>query len=113
MNIRDIKLNASHPDPLRRNGIGESGKANGVAVNGKSQKLIEHDRVEISHAARSAAYQAPAPEIDFGKKALLGIPPLSEERVAEILERVREGFYSQPDALNVIVERLSSDLLGP
>ncbi len=114
MNIRNVNLNTDRAENYRQNTVQESGKAGAGAdvrqSNGTSQPV--QDRVEISDAARAAVSDAAAnTEINFARKALLGMPPLSEKRAADILARVQSGYYSQPDVLKQIAERVGDAIL--
>ena len=65
------------------------------------------DRVELSDSGREAS-TAGTPVLAFARKALENIPPLSQERVAEILERIKEDYYSQPEVTRQIAQRVAS-----
>ena len=66
------------------------------------------DRVEISAEARAviAEQAAMQEEVEQARMALRDVPPLTEERVAAILERVKSGYYDRPEVLAEISERL-------
>ena len=51
-------------------------------------------------------------ELAFARKAMLGIPPLSNERASDILKRIQEGYYSQPEVLKTIAEKFTEELSG-
>jgi len=70
------------------------------------------DRVELSTAARAQGADAQSAELAEAKKAYGGLPPLSPERRETILQRVQDGYYSQPDIIGIIAERLDADLSG-
>lgn len=115
MNIRDLNINGNRPDALRSNAAAETNRVENGANAAQSQSAsapapATGDRVEISPEARAAAGAAAPEDVTFARKALLGIPPLSEDRAADILKRVQEGFYSQPEPLKAIASGLANDL---
>lgn len=115
MNIRDVHKGTYRPDPLRGGAVGDSGKTETGAParsenSGAAAKTM--DRVELSATAQASRSETASAELDFARKALLGIPPLSEERSADILKRVQEGYYSQPERLKEIAERFTKELTG-
>lgn len=117
MNIRDIQLGPNRPDPPRSEALGQSGKvaADDAAEQQANQAAAApaRDRVEISDAARAAAADGShTQEINFARKALLGIPPLSMDRVADILKRIQEGYYSQPEVIKQTAAGVTNDLVG-
>ena len=92
-------------------------KANVAAPNGTERPAASSapkaseggdDRVEISAEARSviAEQAAMQKEIEQARMALRDVPPLTEERIAAILERVKSGYYDRPDVLEEISNRL-------
>ena len=65
------------------------------------------DRVEISDAAKLLAGGA------TGTGAKNGVAgTLSPDRIAEITERISEGFYDRPEVRDTIARRLMPDLPG-
>ncbi|RMH55106.1 MAG: hypothetical protein D6685_14215 [Bacteroidetes bacterium] len=116
MNIRDIQSGLARTDQTR---AAASGKA-GTVVPGQSgareagtPAASAQDRVEISAEARAAATEnAQARELGFARKALLGIPPLSMDRAADILQRIQEGFYSQPEVIKQVASEITSAFLA-
>lgn len=65
------------------------------------------DRVELSASGREANAVG-TPVLAFARKALENIPPLSQERVAEILERIKEDYYERPEVTRQIAERVAA-----
>lgn len=120
MTIRDIQSGAQRPDSLQSGSSGgaehvqhsDAPERSGTDQANNAEQV--QDRVEISDAARTAleAQDAEQPMLDFARKALLGIPPLSQDRAEDILIRIREGFYSQPEIVKLITERVQADLTG-
>jgi hypothetical protein len=113
MNIRNIDLGSKRAEAYRTNQVADTARsgAGGGTQQANEIKSAIRDKVEISDAARAALSNDTGPrEIDFAKKALLGIPPLSEKRAADIMARVQNGYYSQPDVLRQTAERLGSEL---
>lgn len=73
------------------------------------------DRVEISEEARTRAQDEEARrnrELAFAQKALLGIPPLDEEKVAELQDRIRDRYYQKPEVIQDVAEKVTRDLTG-
>jgi anti-sigma28 factor (negative regulator of flagellin synthesis) len=77
------------PDPARE----RSGAAPAAPV-AAARRAATGDRVEISDAARSRASEPDS---------------LSAERLAELRERVRSGFYDSKAVLEHVAERLLAD----
>lgn len=115
MNIRDVHNGGYRPDSLRNGSVTDAGKVDpGVAArNGNDGPSSDpKDRVEISAGSRTTQNGVAPEELVFARKALLGIPPLSDDRVADILQRIQEGYYSQPEILKAIAERYTQELNG-
>jgi len=114
MNIRNINLGTERTDAYRQNSVTETartGKGASAQTAGQSSENVARDRVEISDAARAAhAEQAKSNDLLVARKALMGIPPLSEKRAADILTRVQNGYYSQPDVLRQVAEKVAADI---
>ena len=116
MNIQEVKLGAHRLNHLRNGSVNGSEiidvQSSHSAVEEGSASGTE-DRVEISADARAAlSQQRTTQEMQFSRKALLSIPSLSKERSAEILQRIRDGYYSQPDILKEIAEHVADELAG-
>ncbi len=73
------------------------------------------DRVEISDAAKAKANDQDkrSRELAFARKALLGIPPLTDEKITELQERIRDRYYTQPDVTENVAEKIVDDLSEP
>lgn len=114
MTIRNLNFSADRAENYRQQSVQETGKAGAGSETRQTNGAPQHvqDRVEISDAARAAVAGAgTTSEINFARKAMLGIPPLSEKRAADILARVQNGYYSQPDVLKQIAERVGDAIL--
>lgn len=72
------------------------------------------DSVEISDSARAAQTggDVRTAELSFAHRTLTEIPPLSESRAKEIIQRVEEGYYTKPENVKQIAEQLARDLAG-
>ncbi len=118
MNIRDLNPLSGRTDRSRSTSAGSAAKgADGSPsrINPEMQQKGPADRVEISDAARAAQAQeeqARLREVAMGRKAILGIPPLSQERVEEILKRVKNGYYHTPEAGRAMAEKAAGAMLG-
>lgn len=113
MNIRNLQISADRAETYRQHEVHETGRAAGGSDVKRNATAPAQDRVEISDAARAAGQNAETTEVHLAKKALLGIPPLSDKRAADILARIQSGYYSQPDVLRQIAERVGNELLPP
>ncbi|MDT0632353.1 hypothetical protein RQM47_11770 [Rubrivirga sp. S365] len=72
------------------------------------------DRVELSDAARAQQAEASAhqAEVDAARRALHARPGLSDERLAELQQRVADGHYDRPEVVDATAARLAGDLRG-
>ena len=117
MSIRDIRPGSSPYNAAPLDPVGEA-RSNPASAEASAQPAApaeQQDRLELSAAARSqqAAPEAGDPaELERARKALLGMPPLDPKRAEDIILRVQEGFYSQPDVLKQIAEGVQSALAG-
>ena len=123
MNIHNLKSTLSRPDAGSRRveNAGAQQASTRPAHSGEpdaSQPL--QDRVELSaealaahEAAQVARDEAAERDLPMARHALLGMPPLDPERMDHILQRVQAGFYSQPDVLKQVAEKIVSDLPDP
>lgn len=112
MSIRDINANTPRPEQYQNAGVRDANRADAAGksagTSGASAAGAPQDRVEISDAARAAqASGSQKAELDFARKALDGVAPMSEPRTAEIQQRIQSGFYSQPEVINQVASRLS------
>ena len=113
MNIRDVQTGIHRLDSYRNGSVGEAARTDAGAAtqSARDTSSTGSDRVELSSAARTD--RAPSvQELAFARKAMLGIPPLSDERASDILMRIQEGFYSQPEVLKKIAEKFTEELAG-
>jgi len=69
------------------------------------------DRVEISDAAREASgdQEHIKREIEFARRALYSVPPMSKDRAEKLLKRIDEGHYNAPDIRIKLAESLADD----
>jgi len=114
MNIKQLKT-------------GNSGLHAGTPISTETSKRVESasgdgtkplqpvspvkDKIEISKEAREASNDTKARELAFARKALLGIPPLTKERILEIQSRIKEAYYMEPENIQELAKKLSR-LLG-
>lgn len=119
MSIRNLQPGAPRLDVARAGAAPDAQQSDaGVPTSRKASSEAPppaQDRVELSEAAR--AHTAPeadphAGELEHAREALLGIPPLDAGRKEDILLRVQEGYYSSPDVLKQIAQKLSADFGG-
>lgn len=113
MNIRNLHSGAS---PLTTRNVGSATDAYKSAPNASSKQseapanAPTEDRVELSEAARAQSKKGG--ELEQAHEELLSMPPLDPARKDHILRRVQEGYYSQPDVVKQIAQRLHADLTG-
>lgn len=110
MNISDVNA-STRSDQLKNASIGAiDPAASGRAVS-REESEPKSDRVEISNDARAALSQArSSEELAFARKALQGLPEMSEERTAELQNRIKSGYYGSPDVLRNVSERIAAAL---
>ncbi len=66
----------------------------------------ERDQAVFSSEARTASADAKLRELAFARKALLNIPPLTEEKLKEVQQRIRESYYTTPEIAKELAEKL-------
>lgn len=77
----------------------------------RPQLSIVRDKVVISVRARQLLDEMRrTPDVDLSIKALLGTPPLTEERAGKVLQRIQHGYYNQPGVLKEIATVLGGAL---
>lgn len=117
MNIRDLGAGPNRMDSVRSGSANEASKAGSPASSPEASQSAGGasgaDQVDISAAARRVAESTKEiQELAVGRKAMLSIPPLSQERASDILRRIQEGYYSQPEVVKSVADGVASDLLG-
>lgn len=110
MHISDVNPSTHHSDHLKNSEIAGAEPIAPGREAAEENREVESDRVEISEEARSAARSAE--ELSFARKALRNVPELSDARTAEITDRIKSGYYSRPDVIESIAERLGNELAG-
>ncbi len=65
----------------------------------------------ISDAAREASgdQEHIKREIEFARRALYSVPPMSKDRAEKLLKRIDEGHYYAPDIRIKLAESLADD----
>ena len=114
MNIHDIS-GARRPDQLRQRSVEkvDMPKADAAAHEAADAKAASAgDRVEISDTARAASSQENElkREVEFARRAMYSMPPLSTDRAEEILERLEQGHYNAPDVRMKLSDMLTQNL---
>ncbi len=111
MNITDI-IATHRTELLRNNSVGNSGHVDSSSADDSSPETREAgDRVEISDDARSALKDARKSEdLTFARKALNGVPQMTEDRIAELTDRIKSGYYQQADVIDQIAGRAGDEL---
>jgi hypothetical protein len=113
--------NRSGLDPTESSQITTDGKKSVSSPASRSKSESAHpvrpveDRVDISDAAKAKANDQDkrSRELGLARKALLGIPPLTEDKVTELQQRIRERYYAQPEVTDKVSEQIFSDLSEP
>ena len=113
MNIHDIS-GARRPDQLRQQAVEKVDKPQADAVTNETveAKAASRDPVEISDTARAVSTQENElkREIEFARRAMYSMPPLSVDRAEEILERLEQGHYNAPDVRIKLSDMLAKNL---
>ena len=114
MNIHDINSGALRPDTLRLHSVENVGQPQAEAAAGEAadaKAAQTGDRVEISDTARSASQKDEIKrEVEFARRAMYSMPPLSQDRAEEILDRLEQGHYNAPDVRMKLSDMLTKDL---
>ena len=111
MNIHDINAGALRPDTLRLRSVEQVGKPQAEAAAADAKAAQAGDRVEISETARTASQKDEIKrEVEFARRAMYSMPPLSPDRAEEILERLEQGHYNAPDVRMKLSDMLTKDL---
>lgn len=117
MNIQDALFGSFRPDQHRTSSVEKSGKVEADAASqastAPSAPSAVSDRVEISQTARSASAEHDRDlqrEVEFARRAMYSIPPMSEERAEKLLNRLRQGEYNAPDVRMNLSEALTKEI---
>ncbi len=113
MTVHDLKSGPHRPDQVG-SGTEQAGQEAPVAAPdaAPSDAVEPRDRVEVSEESRRASREQDdlKPEIAFARQAMYNIPPLSEQRAEELVERLERGHYDTPDVVLKLSERLKEDI---
>ena len=84
------------------------------AASGSSEQPPK-DTVSISEAGRLAMEEdrLRKTDLDTARTALNNLPDLSAERRAELMERLNNQYYTQPEVQQKIARDLATDLIPP
>lgn len=115
MNIRDLN---SSVVPAEYAKAGVVACVDGAEAVGISQQVVEQhqvpeaeDRLELPDVARAAHSQQQGNGLAQAREALDELSGLSEERAAEIRTRLQEGYYTRPEVVSQIAERLAEAIV--
>lgn len=103
-----MNLNPTIPDPAQRPGaqrLRRSSHEPPARPSADTPPPLERDpkdAIEISPAAREIQGTMAHPD-----SSEIDLPP---ERLREILDRIRQGFYEQPEVRDALLRRLAQDL---
>ncbi len=111
MNIRNIGgLNPT--DPSRQQAIEGPGQSTPQPQTHSAQTPGLRDSVELSATARTnPPERSHVQEIEFARKALEA-SSVNETRLADIRQRLQEGYYTQPEVMSKIAERMADQAMG-
>ncbi len=109
MNINNLQGRSVSPQGVRANGTERATGDDAARAADAAAPVSPSDRVELSASARESK-PAATPELAFAQKALENIPPLSQERVAEILQRITQDYYNTPEVARQIAERVATNI---
>jgi hypothetical protein len=116
MKINDVNFGSHRPDALRKKAAeqAESVKVNAASDDSAESSKVNSvaDRVEISDSARevSGDQEQLKREIEFARRAMYSIPPMSKERAVELLKRLDQGEYDAPDVRMKLSEVLTRQI---
>lgn len=109
MHISDVNA-SNRSDRLKHAGVGSTEPVSAVRPAGEQKAETRSDRVEISDGARKASRSSV--EVTFARNALHSLPDLSEERTAQLKDRIQSGYYNDSTVLHAVAERLGNELTG-
>lgn len=114
MNIRNLLSGASPASPVRKaesaKDAPQSPSSPTPPSSESAQSAATQDRLELSQAALAQREKDTA--LDQARKAFFDLPPLEPGRREQILQRVQQGYYSQPEMIDLIAEKLHADATG-
>lgn len=84
---------------------GKAGAAGGDR-SGASSEAKPADTMEISEAAHRLVDLRQA--VDTGRNALQALPDVREDKVAEVRERLHQGYYNSQEVRDKVAEKLGS-----
>lgn len=73
------------------------------------------DRVEISDAGQVASVDldgSDVMELRMARRAMYDLPPLGSDRIAEVRDRIGDGYYSEPEQIRETARGIVSELFG-
>lgn len=111
MNVENPYLKTATPPRYDQ----AAAKSEGASSAGRPPARLHavNDQVVISYKARIALHEMRTmPDVDLTIKALMSAAPLTEERAGEVLRRIQQGYYKQPEVLQKIATLLSQALEG-
>ncbi len=116
MKVNDINFGTHRADVVRRKAVEPEESTRASAAANESSELkgaSKTDRVEISDAAREASgdQEQLKREIEFARRALYSIPPMSKDRAQELLKSLEEGHYNAPDVRLKLAESLANEIV--
>ena len=105
---------SKHVKPQRVTPVGGEESHNTLGKDRQGPGQHPQDSLAISEEARRAleADQKRLLELREARAAYDALPRLSQERIDEIKQRIRSGFYTQPDTLDHVARKVARDLGG-
>jgi len=114
MKVNDLNFGTHRPDVLHNKQVKQAGnaRAQDAASTSPDEATAPSDRVEISNAAREVSQENEdlKREIEFARRALYSIPPLSRERAEALLKQLDQGHYNAPDVRMKLSANLANEL---
>lgn len=109
MNLRSL---SAFPPTLSRTVYTTVAPNDMPAPGARPQLRIVRDHVVISDRAQALLEKIrSAPEFDVSIAWPPGLDSLGEARVSQVRDRIRDGYYSQPEILREIAELLGESLV--
>jgi hypothetical protein len=110
MAIQSINSGANPAASIQKSRADESGHvADQVGIPEHAQASQKaRDAVEVAHSRGTAAEEPQ--ELAAARTALSHAETLSEERRAEILDRIKSGFYNRADVLEEVSGKMADAL---
>ena len=112
MALDSVHIKPVTPDPnagQRYGSLHERAQKDRPAV--KKDEERPRDRLEISADGRTTyIINGASPDVDFARKALASVEPVSRDRFSELVARIESGYYRLPEVIRRVTARLVQSL---